>query len=135
MVEFICSEIGGMPKNIYYSSSKNILGLKVKNYYEISDWLKEIRDAKFVITDSFHAICFCLLFEKNFICFPNKKRGVARVKSLLNSLGLLDRIYCSVNDMRNGLSWKRSINYTRIQSLLDVAREESNCFLSKALQE
>ncbi|QKX44717.1 polysaccharide pyruvyl transferase family protein [Escherichia coli] len=31
-------------------------------YYSVPEWLSNIKNANFVITDSFHCVCFCLLF-------------------------------------------------------------------------
>ena len=42
------------------------------------------RDAAYVVTDSFHGTVFSIIFEKEFKCFYNEKRGAARFDSLLN---------------------------------------------------
>ena len=34
----------------------------------MEDWLSAIINSKLVITDSFHGICFCIIFNKPFIC-------------------------------------------------------------------
>lgn len=49
----------------------------------VENWLKGFRDAKFVITDSFHACVFALIFNKPFVVIGNKERGLTRIHSLL----------------------------------------------------
>lgn len=58
----------------------------------IESWLRGFYDAKFVVTDSFHACVFSILFNKPFVVVGNIKRGMSRYYSLLNPLGLDNRI-------------------------------------------
>ena len=50
----------------------------------VPEWLSMFRDASYVVTDSFHGTVFSIIFEKEFKCFYNEKRGGARFESLLN---------------------------------------------------
>jgi hypothetical protein len=58
----------------------------------VESWLKGFLDAKLVITDSFHACVFSILFRKPFYAIINERRGASRFKSLLKLFGLEDRI-------------------------------------------
>lgn len=58
----------------------------------VESWLAGFRDAKLVITDSFHACVFSILFHKPFIVIGNKNRGYSRFESLLKLFGLEDRL-------------------------------------------
>lgn len=58
-------------------------------------WLQAIRDAKAVITDSFHGCVFSIIFNKPFIVFGNQGRGMSRFESLLKMTGLTDRLVSS----------------------------------------
>lgn len=64
------------------------------NYVEtgIEFWLDGIRKSSFVITDSFHATVFAIIFNKPFIVIGNKFRGTGRLNSLLNMFGLSKRM-------------------------------------------
>lgn len=55
-------------------------------------WLRSIRDAGFVLTDSFHACVFSIIFRKPFAVIGNEGRGMARFTSLLSEMGLTDRL-------------------------------------------
>ncbi|MDD6252620.1 MAG: polysaccharide pyruvyl transferase family protein [Bacteroidales bacterium] len=59
--------------------------LKREADYSIESWLQEIINAEIVITDSFHASVFSILFNKKFVICRNEKRGNARLQSLLKS--------------------------------------------------
>lgn len=78
------AKIEGMPiiDNNPIEPASNI-GRRIFRKKSISQWLRNIRDAKYVVTDSFHGTVFSILFHKQFICVNNKKRGTARFESLL----------------------------------------------------
>lgn len=45
-----------------------------------------------MITDSFHGSVFSIIFKKQFLVLDNPKRGSSRLKSLLSSFCLEDRL-------------------------------------------
>lgn len=58
----------------------------------LEDWLAGFDDADFVVTDSFHACVFSIIFNKPFIVVPNVVRGTSRFESLLETFGQKFRI-------------------------------------------
>lgn len=57
----------------------------------VGSWIRGLKSANFVVTDSFHGVAFSILFQKQFICIVNKKRGSTRMLGLLEQLGLENR--------------------------------------------
>lgn len=55
-------------------------------------WIDVISHASFVLTDSFHGTVFSLLFERPFLTLINSERGTSRFTSLLDSVGLRNRL-------------------------------------------
>lgn len=55
----------------------------------VEQWLAGFRDADFIVTDSFHACVFSIIFGKPFIVLSNVSRGTARIDSLLEMMGLM----------------------------------------------
>lgn len=72
----------------------------------IEQWLRGFYDACFVITDSFHACVFSIIFNKPFIAVANKSRGLSRFRSLLAMFGLENRLVepGSLSDVRKLLN-------------------------------
>ena len=64
----------------------------------VEQWLRGFYDAEFVVTDSFHACVFSILFEKPFVVIGNKERGMARFNSLLEMFGMENRMIGHVED-------------------------------------
>ena len=64
----------------------------------IPQWLKNIKDAELVITDSYHGSIFSIIFRKPFAFIGNNRRGNARIESLFSLFGIEgdnDIVYCS----------------------------------------
>lgn len=84
-------------------SDKIVLGEK-DALDSVENWLKNFRDATFVVTDSFHACVFSIIFNKPFIVVGNKDRGMSRFESLLGSLDLEQNLIldtCDYNSHNN----------------------------------
>lgn len=58
----------------------------------IPEWLSLFRDAKYIVTDSFHGTLFSIIFRKDFVTIGNQKRGLSRFQSVLSNLHLEDRL-------------------------------------------
>ena len=96
----------------------------------VEQWVRYIRDARFVITDSFHGTMFCIIYNKPFAMILNEDRGIERYSPILEDLNLTDRIiknYSEVDFIINNIDWD-FVNL-RLQSL----REKSLFFLHKSL--
>lgn len=57
-----------------------------------AEFLGWIRDASYVVTDSFHGTVFSLIFGKQFFTFIALEKTSARIKNILKKVGLEDRI-------------------------------------------
>jgi len=64
----------------------------------IEQWLRGFRDSRMVVTDSFHATVFSILFRRPFVVTGNPKRGLSRIESLLEALGLEDHLALTAAD-------------------------------------
>lgn len=103
-------------------------------YPSVERWLRSFYDAELVITDSFHACVFSIIFGKPFICIGNKERGSARFQSLLSMLGLEDRLVTSFDDFEaRKENLMKEIDYSRVYAILEEKRKESMDFLQKSL--
>lgn len=100
----------------------------------IEGWLKLIKTAKFVVTDSFHCTVFCILFKKQFIVSPSYSGGEGRMLSFLKKLGLEDRFYYTTKDIRkNAKAWKTPIDYDKVYQKLNYHKEQSRKYLMSYL--
>lgn len=96
----------------------------------VESWLRSFYDAAYVITDSFHACVFSILFHKPFICIGNQGRGMSRFHSLLKMFNLTNRLV----DINHLESFQDApINWDEVDEILESKRKESMTFLKNAL--
>lgn len=94
------------------------------------EFLELFKKADFVITDSFHATVFSIIFEKNFIDVLPLGTGT-RITSLLELLGLKDRV---VSDFTDFSLMYNQIDYTPVNQKLDFEREKSLRYLKYMIE-
>lgn len=58
----------------------------------LEPWLRAFYDSEFIVTDSFHACVFSIIFRKPFAVICNKMRGATRIESLLSMFSIEDRL-------------------------------------------
>lgn len=97
----------------------------------IETWLQCFNDASFVVTDSYHGVVFCILFNTPFAVYVNQHRGGDRFISLLNKLGLCNRIISSLPDVERLVNDK--ICWEEVNEKLSKERKKSLDFLENAL--
>lgn len=90
----------------------------------VSEWLKLIKNAEYVITNSFHGICFSILFKKNFVVMGSIDE---RKMNILQICDLLDRvaITSNPNEIRTVLSTpiKYEDVFTKLQPHIEKGKE------------
>lgn len=99
------------------------------------DFIRLIRDAKYIVTDSFHGSVFSILMHKKFVTFyrkPSSEKGNtnSRIDSLFNIFGLSDRLFSG--DIYAQI--QKNINYAFVDIKVDELRKESLDFLQKGLE-
>jgi hypothetical protein len=109
---------------VYFSKKQIKLPFENINIFEYgpSEFLFAIKNAKFVVTNSFHATVFSVVFEKYFTTFTTKKSG-SRMVDFLTTLRLEQRL----ND--RSASIEEVIDYESSRKLLEIERARSIRFL------
>lgn len=72
----------------------------------VEEWLSLFANADFILTDSFHGMVFSIIFNKTFFIISNKKRGMARINSLLSQFNLENRILHSGEQLETLIDWQ-----------------------------
>ena len=89
-----------------------------------------IKNAKMVVTDSFHFMVFSIIFHKPFWAIVDGPRA-SRLRDLLSYLQLEDRIF---NDSLSLEDMDKEIDYDKVDKLIKEKREYSLNFLREALK-
>ena len=110
--------------------------LEAEKLYDVSPirFIELIRDAKFVLTDSFHGTVFSLLYRKEFYTFERFVSGSrestnTRIYSLLETVNLADRIVTDERQLTFG-----EIDYASADILLESSRAFSMDYLKGSFE-
>lgn len=97
-------------------------------------WLQGLRDATFVVTNSFHGVVFCLTFNTPFVVVPvATAKSNDRIYTLLEAVGLADRLVSDASASDAVECVKRPIDWISVDALVDQLRTRSQEFLKQAL--
>lgn len=100
----------------------------------IEQWLTYIKNAHIVITDSFHALSFSIIYNKPFVVLDNGiPERMDRQMDLLKSLGIKERCL-SYEDVLNDIDLLLELDYKDANDRLAFRRKESIDFLEGELR-
>lgn len=94
-----------------------------------AEFLSYIRQASYIVTNSFHGMVFALLFQKEFTAIPSLTRP-GRMMELLKAVDLENRV-AKEEDASSLLT--RQIDYARVSAEIEVMRKKSIRFLSRII--
>lgn len=100
--------------------------------YSVEQWIAGFRDASYVITDSFHATVFSLIFNKPFWVFENKERGNSRILNILQLFGCEERLVHADMNFET-VDWDLPINWNKVNQKMERLISRSKEYLGKAL--
>ncbi len=100
-------------------------------FYEagIEEFLHLVKNAEYIITNSYHGMIFSIQFQKNFTVF-SREQGDSKIFELLKLLDLNARFCRDSNKIIND-----EINYYDVNKKLNYLRARSLKFLTEALNE
>lgn len=139
-IEFYSKKLGIKTVNILdgfsgiYERNRNKLDLPgtLPNIW-CADYLKYFRDAYYVITDSFHGVCFSLIFNKPFLALANYGRGIARFETLLDKVGMKDRLITN-NEIPLDDKFLYHLDFSAANDILAKERECAALWLENAVK-
>ena len=117
---------------IYRVHASIYYGLKPGKFIHLptpGQFVSYIKNAKYIITDSFHGTVFSLIFQKQFIDILPEKTAT-RIESILKLVGLEDRILRSNTDYS---FLQKNINFDKAEKILAKERDNSIQDLKNAL--
>lgn len=115
------------------SKKTNLKVIRMGLGNSVEDWLYYIKNAKYVVTDSFHGTCFAIIFNRPFLSFAHGSVGHYRALSLLRLLSLQSHLITSAEELLN-FDWTVSIDYENVNEILKREKERSIQWLKNALE-
>lgn len=120
--------------NKFIADNKTININMKQNKITVSSWLNAIKNSKLLITQSFHGACFAIIFNTPFIFIPSLNFDNARIESILNIVGLENRILSHCEDINNRSDLFEPIDWDKVNAILAKEKERSLKWLKDALE-
>ena len=96
-----------------------------------ADFLKAIKTAEYIVTDSFHGACFSIIYHKNFICLINKNRGTARFDSLVQSFGMGKLFIENKEQLKDETGLFNNLNWQAIDEVIEKEKQKAKIWFEK----
>lgn len=106
---------------VVYVASQGLIDNYEKEYPTVERWISLLKNAEYVLTNSFHGMAFSIIFNKNFMIIPLSgihKRMNDRIDTILIKYGLQNRIFQS-----DFMPYYNAIVYEPINETLKIERE------------
>ncbi len=103
---------------------------------KVEDWLSYLKNCDYLLTDSFHACCFAILYKKNFVFIKggmSDDYGFNRMTTLLGHFGMMDRVALTVEEAMNNPHFMEPIDYEPVYEILEKERKRCYTWLKNAL--
>ena len=130
MCRFLTSVLNTLPFRVNSEVEKPNAPIEKRCQPPVEKWLRGFYDANIVLTDSFHACVFSILFNKPVVAFGNEKRGMSRFTSLLEVFGLEKCLITSVNDFSPEIL---NIDWQNVNRILAEKRSECLRYLQYSI--
>lgn len=131
--------------NLFHNEKHQVITDYPEYYFEddinilhepaIEEWLAMIAECDFFVTDSFHGVCFAIIFQKQFcVVFDQENwRGYIRIQDILERFGLQDRFFTKFDEKMVSEICGKDIDYEWVNCILKEEKEKSMEWLSHAL--
>lgn len=128
-MDYICKQTKGL-------EFVDLLNGEMPEYLEFgpAQMIDAIRKAELVFVDSFHGAVFSILYHKQFVVFERRENGRtmnSRLETLLERFDLKNRVYTG----KNAEDLSRPIDYSRVDSVLNIEKARVQEFLDHAMNE
>lgn len=125
----------GYPVRIIHAPKKMHIADECCKHLGPAQWVQQIRDAEYIVTNSFHGVAFSINFNKPFFVEISQERLRAsmgsRIHEILGKFQLEDRLI--INGKND--NWNIPIHYDNVNQILQKERNESLSCLKNMLSE
>lgn len=129
--ERLSKETGLPIKELNKKLSLKHLSKRYSSTASVSEFLRLVQDAEYVVSNSFHGVAMSLVFQKQFYAVGMGEKA-NRVKSLLNSAGIIERY---VVDAGRSILSLNPIDYQMVLNNLKMVVGDSIHYLSNSINQ
>lgn len=137
-MRFANSIVAQKLNNTIQCIDNNHVRLVFNGAYTPIEWLQMLSNSAFVLTDSFHATVFAILFHRPFVVFPIEGRMAGmntRITSLLSLIGLESKFVRHITRSNIEQAIDEPIYWNSVDDKLTAFAAKGISFLNAALSE
>lgn len=101
---------------------------------QVEEWLYYLKNCEMVVTDSCQGTNFSLLFHKPMIIIGNEKRGIVRLKEIIETFGLEKRYVKKAAEILENDRFLEPVDFEKIDQIIEEKRKISVEWLKSALE-
>lgn len=98
-------------------------------------FLSLIKDATFVISNSFHAVAFSIIFKKQFVVFNRSEKINTRMQDFVNLFNISNTILAYNFQKKEKINITNYIDYNKVTPLLEYQIKKSKLFITNSLNQ
>ena len=116
---------------IVTTSLKNYILEKNTCVVSPQEWLGYMLKAKYIVTNSFHGLCFSINFNKQFFVdfLPQNFSVNSRLENLLDLTSLRERLVDNIKT-----DYDKTINWNNVNKIIEKERQKSINYLKKIIE-
>lgn len=130
LIEQIAKQIASVNKLKIYTVFKSEYADKHIKNIRPQEFVSYIKNAKFILSNSFHATAFSIIFEKQFLVVNRKENINTRMRDLLLELDIEKRLISNIYKLEEGLT---PINYEIVKQKMDILIQKSKKYINEVL--
>lgn len=132
VVKYVANSLGlelKLISNMRYKGKSNLID---ESSITIEDFVYYCKNAKFIMTDSFHGTCFSVIYQKPFISLVNSWRGYARYK-VFEDMNLGTQLIVDIKDVYEIQDLNFKLDYSFIEQKISEERKKAINWLKNVL--
>lgn len=98
-------------QNNYQEKAKILENYGLISNASLEDYLYCFKNARYTVTDSFHGLCFSIIYRKPFYALINRARGASRFEDLARIFRLTERLIENIRELNKKPYRKDELDY------------------------
>ena len=127
----IVAFVKDMGAKMIYVASQGRFDKYAKQYPTIPQFLSYIKNADFVITNSFHGTVFSIMYHRRFVVIPKKNGNNTRIETLLSQYGLQQHIVEEPAMIKN--AYNDVVDWTLVDNINEKKKKETVDLLQRVI--
>lgn len=99
----------------------------------INEFIYHMINAEYVVTDSYHGLCFSLIFKKQFAVLVNKNRGASRFETLSKLFNIEQEMLEHISELNTTKCLHKIIDYDQLTPIIEKEIKRCQNWLIEAI--